>query len=174
MRKIDRKNITTQRVFKEQFQKFVNKPLKEGMRDSRLIKEASNDKVAKCIEAINQLKSIDLDLFYPALALYDMCGIEEPTEEQVNHAIELVGNVDTIYDEDMREDIRHDLGYYDDEYDFDDDYEGEDTKIFIDDEDTDESLEEAKTGRMKFKENPFVHKIKEEKCDGCEDFAYRE
>ena len=56
-----------------------------------------------------------MELFYPALALWDMCGKEEPTEEEVDKAIQMLGDADTIYDDVLREDVRNEFGFYDEE-----------------------------------------------------------
>lgn len=131
MNKMDRKTMNTQRVFKESFKK----PLKEGMMNSKLIKEDSESRVEKCKKAIEMLKSIDVDVFYEALAIYDMCGVDVPTEEQFEKVSNIVSDVDTIYDEYIRSEVRDVCG---------------DNVNEIEEE----SLQEDKErGRMKFKKN---------------------
>lgn len=61
------------------------------------------DDVTKAIETFN---SIDTNVFYTALALYDIAGITNPTVSQCKKVSDVVDSVNTIYDEFLREDVR--------------------------------------------------------------------
>lgn len=76
-----------------------------GMLEEACLKEESSLE-AKVASAINILKGIDSNVFYPALLIYEILGIEHPSEELIKAVEEYVDDLDTVYDSYMREEIR--------------------------------------------------------------------
>lgn len=75
----------------------------------KLLKESREDLRAELDKAIKALKSINPGVFYGALALYDMCGIEDlskVSDKQLDELTDLADSVDSIYDEYVRAEIR--------------------------------------------------------------------
>ena len=66
------------------------------------------------IDAVkNHMKYLKDDVydreFYVALVLYDIVGMERKsiTEEVINKALDIIDDYESIYDNDMRDDIRY-------------------------------------------------------------------
>lgn len=76
---------------------------------SKKLNESYEDLRAELDKAIKALKSINPGVFYEALALYDMCGIEDlskVSDKQLDELTDIADSVDSIYDEYVRAEIR--------------------------------------------------------------------
>ena len=70
----------------------------------------TEERLEKIKNAIKQLRAIDCDVFYTALALSEWSDIKEPTNEQAERAEELVDSYDSLYDEDIKCEFRRAVG----------------------------------------------------------------
>lgn len=71
----------------------------------KIVEEKSN-KERKVAETIKAIRELDYSVFYPALLIYDVLGIDTPSEELIRKVEDLVDDVDTVYDEMLREAIK--------------------------------------------------------------------
>lgn len=84
------------------------------------------DYTKRVIEAMNQLQKMDYNTFYQALAIYEIIGDVEPTDEQVEKVSSFLNKFlknNSMYDEYVREKIEDIFYPSDDE---DEDYEEDD------------------------------------------------
>ena len=82
-----------------------SKKSREHKRVERPLKEESSI-VAKVKEAIEIIKKIDNEAFYPALLIYDILGDVDVTEDLVRKVESIESDYDTVYDDFMRDEIR--------------------------------------------------------------------
>lgn len=70
------------------------------------LKEAMSEKESKVAEIISQLKGMDSSHFYTALMIYELLDIERPTEALIEAIEDYVDDLDTIYDDYVRDEVR--------------------------------------------------------------------
>ena len=99
------------KIFTETFAQYHAKKraIKEDLiEQSKVITEAevSSPMVRDVHEIIKQLKVMNPSNFYVALMIYDVLGIERPSEKLIDAVAKYIRDLDTVYDEFVRDEIR--------------------------------------------------------------------
>lgn len=90
------------RVFKESLSKPTFK---------KDLKEASNSLGEEVRKAIKTLRTISPSVFYTALGIYEWTGEENPSDEVCKKVDKFLDDVDTIYDEWVRNEVQGIVGH---------------------------------------------------------------
>lgn len=64
-----------------------------------------NENVRETIKKIKE--NLFSDTFYPALLIYEILGIDDPTDEELEQVKKLTDHIGTVFDESIRDEINY-------------------------------------------------------------------